>query len=67
MTAASNTVSRMLLQTLLHARARTSDVLVIRLWLETSILSDEQKPEVFRMSRTTKSWWDAARANGGKA
>lgn len=38
-----------------------------RLWLETSVLSDEQKPEVFRMSRTTKSWWDAARANGGKA
>jgi len=31
-----------------------------RLWLETSVLSDEQKPEVFRLSRSTKSWWDAA-------
>ena len=38
-----------------------------RLWLETSVLSDEQKPEVFRLSRSSKSWWDAARANGGKA
>ena len=31
-----------------------------RLWLETSVLSDEQKPEVFRLSRSSRSWWEAA-------
>ena len=31
-----------------------------RLWLETSVLTDEQKPEAFRPSRSTKSWWEAA-------
>jgi alpha-ketoglutarate-dependent taurine dioxygenase len=33
-----------------------------RLWLETSVLADEEKPEAFRLSRTARSWWDAARA-----
>jgi hypothetical protein len=32
-----------------------------RLWLETSVLSEDEKPEVFRLGRTSRSWWDAAR------
>jgi len=32
-----------------------------RLWLETSVLTDDDKPEVFRMSRSASSWWEAAR------
>ena len=35
-----------------------------RLWLETSVLTDDDKPEPFRMSRSTKSWWKAAGASG---
>lgn len=31
-----------------------------RLWLETSVLTDQQKPEQFRLARSAKSWWDAA-------
>lgn len=31
-----------------------------RLWLETSVLSEQDKPEPFRLGRTTRSWWDAA-------
>lgn len=33
-----------------------------RLWLETSILTDEDKPEAFRMGATTEDWWKAAQA-----
>jgi hypothetical protein len=37
---------------LTHARATVG---------ETSVLSDDDKPEVFRLGRTSQSWWDAAR------
>jgi Taurine catabolism dioxygenase TauD, TfdA family len=31
-----------------------------RLWLETSVLTDDEKPPPFRLSRTTTGWWKAA-------
>ncbi len=31
-----------------------------RLWLETSVLGDDDKPEPFRLNRTTTGWWRAA-------
>lgn len=31
-----------------------------RLWLETTVLTDDDKPQAFRLAGTTKSWWDAA-------
>jgi hypothetical protein len=32
-----------------------------RLWLETRVLTDEDKPEAFRLGATTDTWWEAAR------
>jgi alpha-ketoglutarate-dependent taurine dioxygenase len=31
-----------------------------RLWLETTVLSDEDKPEPFRLARTAGNWWGAS-------
>jgi alpha-ketoglutarate-dependent taurine dioxygenase len=31
-----------------------------RLWLETDVLTDEDKPERYRLVGTSESWWDAA-------
>lgn len=31
-----------------------------RLWLETDVLTDDDKPEAFRMGGTTEDWWKAA-------
>jgi hypothetical protein len=31
-----------------------------RLWLETSVLTDDDKPEAFRLTATTETWWKAA-------
>ena len=31
-----------------------------RLWLETSVLTDDDKPAPFRLNRTTTGWWKAA-------
>ena len=37
-----------------------------RLWLETSVLTAEDKPEAFRLGATTDAWWEASqRATGG--
>ena len=33
-----------------------------RLWLETSVLTDDDKPVPFRLNRTTTGWWKAAEA-----
>ena len=51
----------------LHARAAYTDDPkagsvrhLKRLWLETSVLTDDDKPEAFRMGGTTKDWWKAA-------
>ncbi len=33
-----------------------------RLWLETSVLTDHDKPEAFRLTATTEDWWKAAQA-----
>ena len=33
-----------------------------RLWLETDVLTDEDKPEAFRLAATTDTWWNAASA-----
>jgi hypothetical protein len=30
-----------------------------RLWLETDILTDEDKPEPFRLNRTASNWWSS--------
>jgi hypothetical protein len=32
-----------------------------RLWLETRVLTDDDKPEAFRLGATTDTWWEAAR------
>ena len=32
-----------------------------RLWLETDVLTDDDKPEAFRLTATTETWWKAAR------
>jgi Taurine catabolism dioxygenase TauD, TfdA family len=32
-----------------------------RLWLETRVLTDDDKPEPFRLGATTDTWWEAAR------
>jgi alpha-ketoglutarate-dependent taurine dioxygenase len=51
----------------LHARAAYEDDrehgrvrYLKRLWLETSVLTDDDKPEPFRLDRTTTGWWKAA-------
>ncbi len=31
-----------------------------RLWLETSVLTPEDKPEAFRLGATTDTWWKAS-------
>jgi hypothetical protein len=31
-----------------------------RLWLETSVLTDDDKPEPFRLDRSSAAWWAAA-------
>ena len=31
-----------------------------RLWLETSVLTDDDKPPPFRLKHTTSGWWKAA-------
>jgi hypothetical protein len=31
-----------------------------RLWLETSVLTADDKPEAFRLGATAETWWDAA-------
>ena len=31
-----------------------------RLWLETEVLAEDEKPEHFRLGRTSESWWSAA-------
>jgi hypothetical protein len=33
-----------------------------RLWLETDVLTDDDKPEPFRLTATTETWWKAASA-----
>ena len=58
----------------LHARdAYTDDRLngrvrhLKRLWLETSVLTADDKPEAFRLGATTDAWWEASqRATGTK-
>jgi len=30
-----------------------------RLWLETDVLADEDKPEPFRLNRTASNWWSS--------
>ena len=32
-----------------------------RLWLETRVLTDDDKPDAFRLGATTDTWWEAAR------
>jgi hypothetical protein len=32
-----------------------------RLWLETRVLTDEDKPDAFRLGATTDTWWEASR------
>jgi hypothetical protein len=32
-----------------------------RLWLETRVLTDDDKPDAFRLGATTETWWEAAR------
>jgi alpha-ketoglutarate-dependent taurine dioxygenase len=51
----------------LHARAAYTDDReagavrhLKRLWLETGILTDDDKPEPFRLTATTEDWWKAA-------
>jgi alpha-ketoglutarate-dependent taurine dioxygenase len=31
-----------------------------RLWLETEVLTDDQKPERYRLSASSASWWKAS-------
>lgn len=31
-----------------------------RLWLETAVLTSDDKPEAFRLGATTETWWEAA-------
>ncbi len=33
-----------------------------RLWLETSVLTADDKPEAFRLGTTTDAWWEASRS-----
>ena len=54
----------------LHARAAYADDReagavrhLKRLWLETDILTDDDKPEAFRLGATTEDWWKAAEAS----
>lgn len=51
----------------LHARASYEDDReagavrhLKRLWLETGVLADDDKPDAFRMGGTTVDWWKAA-------
>ena len=53
----------------LHARAAYTDDReagavrhLKRLWLETAVLTDDDKPDAFRMGATTEDWWKAAEA-----
>ncbi|MEO6318613.1 MAG: TauD/TfdA family dioxygenase [Acidimicrobiales bacterium] len=56
----------------LHARSSYTDDRLAgrvrhlkRLWLETSVLTADDKPEAFRLGATTDAWWDASsRATG---
>lgn len=52
----------------LHGRAPYRDAREVgavrhlkRLWLETRVLGEEDKPERYRMSASAGSWWEAAR------
>jgi alpha-ketoglutarate-dependent taurine dioxygenase len=38
-----------------------------RLWLETRVLTDDDKPEPFRLGATTDTWWEAARRAAAQA
>jgi hypothetical protein len=33
-----------------------------RLWLETGVLTDDDKPEALRLTATTETWWKAAQS-----
>lgn len=51
----------------LHARAACTDDgetgavrHLERSWLETGVLTDDDKPDAFRMGGTTEDWWKAA-------
>ena len=38
-----------------------------RLWLETRVLTDDDKPDAFRLGATTDTWWEAARRQAAES